>query len=50
MEDFSDLGDVVFFEGDADDLVGRTVDVEITEANTFSLVGVRVDGDAEFLE
>ena len=41
---------LVFFEGDADDLVGRTVDVEITEANTFSLVGVRVDGDAEFLE
>ena len=33
---------LVFFEGDAEELVGRTVDVRIIEANTFSLVGERV--------
>ena len=40
---------LVFFEGDADELVGTTVDVEITEANTFSLVGtlLRHAGDSE---
>ena len=32
----------VLFEGDAEELVGRTVDVRIIEANTFSLVGERV--------
>ena len=30
---------LVFFAGDADDLAGTVVDVRITEANTFSLVG-----------
>ena len=33
---------LVFFEGDAEELVGKTVDVRIAEANTFSLVGERV--------
>ena len=33
---------LVFFEGDAEELVGRTVDVRIIEANTFSLVGERI--------
>ena len=33
---------LVFFEGDVEELVGRTVDVRIIEANTFSLVGERI--------